>query len=238
MDSLEFFQSLPDNPGPEYNQIILKSIELEFLKFNWIPITITYQNKTVIFYVCEDAGHLELEDGKRFRPPVTAQVTQQCADLLQASMLTAKLMDARHLQAELKFDATLLPAGAQMLKTSYAKKYNDLLEQKRNKRDGIFTDCGKAWILDNTLAQSAGAVNYGFYSSTVLYHNSQGLKLWQNIGTRHNAMHQDYSQVLFLMKNECEVNGEKMAVNDVMMDPELCHIVTYNGAPLKYTRQP
>ncbi len=236
-NSIDIVNSLPENPSSERNQIIIKAVEDKLIKFNWIPITSEIPGHKAIFYVTEDAGYFELENDYRYRPQVTATMTQQCADILGASMVTAKIMDLSYKQAAIVEDATILPAGPQMSSSTYSKKYNDLVEKKRAGRSGLFRDCGKSWLLSNRLPTSAGAVNYGFYYKKAPYVNSQGAKLYQPESGVHDASHQDYSQVLFLMDSTCIVDDVTHKVSDIMQDKELCQLINYDGI-LKYTRQP
>lgn len=237
MDAQTWYNSLPTGASTDRDQMVLDAISSGLSTINWLPVTSTIDDHTAIFKVCDDAVHIELSNGNRFRFQVTANLTQQCADLLDASMMTAKLMDLSYQQASLKIDATILPALSQMSSTYYSKHWNSLLEKKRVGHTGLFRDCGKAWILDNKIASSAGAVNYGFYDRKALYTNPQGIKMWQTLGTRHNASHQDYSQTLFLMSNTCEVDGQDVNIMDIMKDPILSHLLNYGGI-LKYTKQP
>lgn len=237
MDSETWINSLPADAGAARDQMVLDAINSGIAVVNWVPVTSTIDGHTATFQVCDDAVRVEASDGCRFRFQVTAKMTQQCADLLGASMVTAKIMDLSYQQAELAVDASILLAGPAMSSTEYSQRWNAKVETKRAGQTGLFRDCGKAWILDNALAGSAGAVNYGFFAKDALYTNAQGIKLWQNVGSRHNAAHQDYSQTLFLMSIGCQVDGQDMNVVDVMKDPGLSKLINYGGV-LKYTKQP
>ena len=237
MDSLSWLTSLPNEPTAARNQLVLDAINGGLVSVNWVPVTSTINGHTATFQVCDDAIYVGMPDGARFRFQVNAKMTQQCADLLGGVMVTSKIMDLSYQQADVMLDATILPAGPDMSSTDFSRRWNAEVEAKRAGKTGLIRDCGKAWILDNALASSAGAVNYGFYSKSAIYTNSAGIKLWQNVGSRHNAEHQDYSQTLFLMSVGCQVDGQDMAVTDVMADPVLSHLVNYNGI-LKYTKQP
>lgn len=236
MDALSWINSLPTDANTTRNQMVLDAVASGLATVNWVPVTSTIKDHTAIFQVCEDAVRVE-DNGNRFRFQVTAKMNQQCADLLNASMVTTKIMDLSYQQASTVVDATVLSAGAQMSSTAYSKTWNQKVDIKRNGEMGLFRDCGKAWVLDNALANSAGAINYGFFAKNALYTNARNIKLWQNTGTRHNAQHQDYSQTLFLMSNMCQVDGQDMNVIDVMKDPILSYLINYGGV-LKYIKQP
>jgi len=239
MDIQTFYNTLP-NPSPTRDQMILDAINAGLTTINWIPINSSFNGHTAVFNVCDDALRVELSDGSRFRFAASATLLQKCADLLNASMVTAKIMDLRYQQAALnglQVDATILPAIPEMINTSYSKQWNSLVETKRNNFIGLFSDCGKTWVLDNGLSGSAGAVNYGFYAKNAIYTNPIGIKLYQNLGFKHNASYCDESQTAILMSLDCIVDGQAAKVTDIMTDPNLYGLITYNS-PLKYTRQP
>jgi hypothetical protein len=234
MNGSEWLASLPEQPTPVRDQMILEAVTSGLATCEWVPVTSKNNNYTAIFYVCDDAVSVTLDDGSRFRFPVSAKLAQQCADSMQASLPTSKVCDLAYQQATVKLPATLLPAGADMVTTTKSKTWNAALEKKRQGQTGLIRDCGKAWILSN--ARGAGAVNYGFYDPHAPYSNVRGLKLWQNVGTRHNALHTDYSQTLILMKLECEINGQTLSVLDVMKHPMLSKLINDDGV-LASTRQ-
>lgn len=217
--------------------MVLDAVSSGLAVVNFVPVTSTVNGHTATFQVCDDAAYVTADDGSRFRFQVTAKMSQQCADSLTASMVTAKIMDLSYQQAETMMNCCVLTAGPAMSSTDYSTRWNKMVENKRAGNTGLFRDCGKAWILDNALAGSAGAVNYGFYAKDALYSNTEGIKLWQNVGSRHNTDHQDYSQTLFLMSSACQVDGQDMKVTDIMVDPELSKLINYSGI-LHYTKQP
>lgn len=237
MDIKSWIDSLPNKPCLERDQAILKSIENNIITYNWIPITSTIKGHTAVFQVCDDAVRVELEDGVRFRFQVSATLAQQCADLMNASLITAKISDLSYQQAEIIVDASILYPSPDMVTIAKSKDWNKMVEKKRAGRIGLFRDCGKSWILSNRLTSSNGAINYGFYDHTAPYSGPAGLKMWQTIGTRHDRLHTDYSQTLLLMNKECQVDGNFINVTEVMKNPELAPLLSYEGV-LKFTRQP
>lgn len=236
MKACEWIDSLPDAPGPDRDRMVLEAVGSGLASCCWQPVTSSVAGHSGIFQVCDDAVRVELEDGTRFRMQVSATLAQQCADLLSASLLTAKLMDLSYQQATVTLRATILPAGPDMVTTSKSKLWNAAVEAKRAGRDGLIRDCGKAWILSNAGVGPNGAVNYGFFDKSAPYTNQIGLKLWQTVGTRHDRAHTDYSQTLILMAQECLVDGQAMKVSEVLANPELCKLISYEGV-IKHARQ-
>ncbi len=240
MDAETWINSLPNKSGAERNKFILEAVSEGLTTCQWVPITSNYKDYTATFYVCDDAIRVELADGFRFRFQVSAKLAQQCADILNVSFITTKISDLSYKQAQIVVPATTLKAGADMDTTNKSKQWNDLVEKKRAKREGLFRDCGKAWILDNNLKFSGGAINYGFYDPHAPYIGAGGSKMWQggvHGGGKHNAEHQDYSQTLIVMRKDCLINDKCYDISDVMRDAVLSYLINYDGI-LNYTRQP
>lgn len=237
MDSQSWLNSLPNNPGAARDQAVLDAISGGIVICKWSPIVSTIPGHTATFQVCEDAAYVELPDFSRFRFQVSATLAQKCADLLNASFITAKISDLAYKQAQVVVGVSTLSPGPDMVTTDKSKQFNTAVEKKRAGRTGLFRDCGKAWILSNRLSTSTSAINYGFYDKSAPYISQGGLKMWQTIGTRHDRSHTDYSQTLFLMSKTCEVDGQSANVVDVMKDPKLASLLSYEGV-LNFTRQP
>lgn len=234
MNGQEYLSGLPEEPNEERNRLTLAAISDGTLIVEWSEIESTYKNHIGKFNVSLDAAYCILDNCSRFRPQFSAAMAVQAAELVGGLLITPKLMDLRHLASN-KLNATLLNAGPEMSSTSYSKNYNEKLEAKRGDYQGIVSDCGKAWVLSNRLASSAGAVNYGFYDRSAPFTNPRGLKMWQTLGGMHNSNHQDYSQVLLLMGYMCEIDGQSMSVIDVMTNPELCGLISDEGI-IKYRK--
>lgn len=238
MDATNWLTSLPENPGPARDNAILDAVSNGIAYCYWVPITSEIPGHRATFQVSDDAVHVDLENGERFRVPVSALLAQKCADVIGGSLPTAKVCDLAYKQADVVLPCVNLPADANMSTTSRSKKYNTLLETKRAGRTGLVRDCGKAWVLSNWLGRAkTQAINYGFYDPAAIYKNPIGIKMWQTLGSRHNYLHTDYSQTLILMEAVCEVDGEQMNVADVMRSPTLWRLISDEGI-IPYTRQP
>lgn len=238
MNGSEWLATLPDLPGAERDKKILDAVSSGLAYCYWLPVISEIPGYRAVFQVCDDAVRVDLEDGSRFRVQVTAKLAQQCADIIGGSLITSKISDLAYKQANVILGASPLAASAAMVTTARSKTYNEVVEKKRAGKTGLIRDCGKAWILDNALAYSLGAVNYGFYDRNAPAVGPGGFKMWQTVGTRHNALHTDYSQTLILMESVCELNDEKaVPIASIMKDPKLAKLINYSGV-LKYTRQP
>lgn len=240
----EWLKALPVGPGTTRDKMVLDAVESGLLDCEWKRISSVIAGHEAIFSVCDDALRITLDDGSKFRPQCSAILQQKCADLMSKTkplpviLPTAKLLDLSYQQADVKLNCTALPAGAKMSTTEYSKLYNIEFEKKRAGRTGLIRDCGKSWILSNKFAKGPStAVNHGFYSSSGIAINPLGAKLYQNEGAAHNYKHEDYSQLILLVVDQCLLDGEMVKVTDLLDDPTLSKLVNYNGR-LPYKRQP
>lgn len=232
----EWLNNLPNLPGPTRDKMILEAAESGLLISEWSIVRSKIPDYEAIFSVTSDALYVTLEDGSRFRPPCSAQLQQQCADVFTASLPTPKIMDMSYIQASVKLDCVSLPAGAKMSTIDYSKLYNKEFEKRRAGRDGLIRDSGKSWVLSNRLGESKTiAINHGFYSKSGPS-VSGGVKLYQSVGGRHNALHTDYSQLIQLVSSQCLLNNETVEIVDLMKHPILCKLLSYEY--LKFSRQP
>ena len=238
MNGQNFLDNLPDKPSSKRNQLTIDAVAKGIIVVEWTEIISTYKEYIGKFYITTDAGYCILDNMERFRPSFSAQMAQQAADIVGGMLPTSKIMDLAYLQAATKINATILSPSSIMSNTSYSKKFNSVLEKKRDGRIDLITDCGKAWILSNKIKYSAGAVNYGFFDQKAPFVNKYGIKGWQiPPGTRHNAKHLDYSQVLILMSSICYINDQHMKTSEVMSHPILCNLIS-NENIINITRMP
>lgn len=241
MNGDDWLDNLPENPSQAYDDMVLKAVNSGILYCNWEEVVSSIPGYDAIFYVCDDAYHLDLSDGTRYRPQVSATLAQKCADICGASLPTSKICDLSYLQAHVKLPAVLIPVSKLMATTTYSKRYNVELEKRRAGRTGLIRGVGKSWIISNKiltvhLAPNT-ACNYGYFDLNAPYTNSSGIRLWQQRSTRHNRLHQDFSQCLILMADYCKINGQNEKVSDVMTSPILSKLISDEGV-LKITRQP
>ena len=182
-------------------------------------------------------------------------------DPLPSLLLTPKLLDMRWAGAAVqKQIADPCPQNVAGILAEESKKLNKCLTGQVSSSGKWVADPGKIWALTNQLGGTIGrgdrAVNYGWHvhASRVKNGKWNGIGLeasgtkgqWviQGPGTRHDAYHIDYSQILLLVAGWCQVifpgeeNPRTMKTADVYRSKDLAHLVTYDGAPLRLIRQP
>src|ERR1700743_242759 len=153
--SNEWLDKCPELPGEDRDNYLVEAITNGLVNFDWVDVISNIDGHTATFQVLADAAYITLDDGGRFRPMVSASLNQKIADMLNVSMLTAKIHDLSYAQAT-QIECSVLSAGPQMSSTSYSKKWNAIVETKRNGCTALIRDTGKIWCLDNSLAWSSG----------------------------------------------------------------------------------
>ncbi len=239
MNGTEWLNSLPEKLGEKRDAMILDAVQNGIVYCNWLPVVSRVGNDCAIFQVCDDAMHADLENGRRFRPPVSATLAQKCADIIGGSLITSKVSDLAYQQADVVLPAVTLGSTIDMTTTSRSKTYNEKVDEKRQGRGGLVRDCGKAWILSNWLGRAKNqAINYGFYDPRAPYKNSKGIRMHQSHGSKHDSIqHSDYSQTLIVMAAYCSLNGEHIGVAELLKHPTLHKLISDEGI-IKYSRQP
>lgn len=191
----------------------------------WRPVRSSLGGHHLEVYVLADA----LKDASGVRFSVTARDVQHYADELGALPTTAKLEDLAWEQA----DVRLAPQLQNLAKgENDPARHSNRIEVALNGRSGLIRTVGKAWILHPRLGRDGvTAINYGLHDPKAPYTGWSGLKMWQTVGTRHNDQHHDYSQTCACLAfRSCLLDGETRDLEDIMRDPALAELVSYEGS--------
>ena len=178
---------MPEPTSPNYAQWIYDRVSDGTMQFDWQELNGIQQMQDAMYFIDDD--------NCRFRPPVSETICKYIAKLIGVQLISEDQMDDRYINAELKLNATILPASPDMASKAYTIKWNKLLEGKRNDFVGLISDCGKVWL------NAPITTNYGYFDTKAPYQNARGIKLWQAKGTRHNALHLDESQIALFVKS-------------------------------------
>jgi len=200
---------------------------------------------------------LVISDGLKIdniRVNVSAYLQQQIADLLNASLLTAKLCDLLWHHSEIKINPSpqqISSSNESMIDHSH--RVDKQIEQYKNK--GIISTIGKNWIVDNRLLTPKipnQACNYGWHFTGLSFNGIKGnvnqsllknpntkqyWKVIQPASFHHNFLHSDYSQICVLVSRQCWINGKEKDLFDVLKDPNFASLVNHDGI-LHVLRQP
>jgi hypothetical protein len=238
--------TFPEKISDREKYIFDKVIAGEF-GAQWEKITYTAGCMTLELQVMEDALKI---DGVRVN--VSATLQQQLADVFDASLMTAQVADLVYLSAARRIG----PAPMSISTTVKSMvKHSANVDSKLKTlpvSEGLVSDPGKHWILDQKIEQNPKrACNYGWHFTGSSYMGikgfnvasklnsigSQPVKVIQPNAIAHDPHHTDYSQVCQLVSQTCWVDGKEKRFSELLVDPVLAVLVSHQG-PLKYIRQP
>lgn len=231
----EFWQNLPEPPCEEREAKILQAVVGgNFDPIVWTPIGVGIdEGADLLIQVATDALTI---DGIRVN--VTMTTMQQLVDVLGHAFPTSKISDLIYQHAEVINRASTQTPDSKMAYTSRTIKHSQAVDSKIDSKSGMPSTVGKDWVLSNALVGKPDkSANYGWHDRSAPYTSPGGIKLWQTLGIRHNRRHVDYSQVVRLVSRHCLLNGEPYDLMDILQDPNLAHLVSYEGV-LQLGRMP
>jgi cell division septation protein DedD len=218
----------------EREQYILQAVRDGRAVLSWVPFQIEGNGHKLLLWVSGDAIKV---DGVRVA--ATPKVQQAVASMLVALPLTAKLADIMHAGASVEVRAQ--PSGGWSgspysgrvtYSTAQMVEHSERVDRARGGGSGgLASTVGKDWILSNKAAPPVAA-NYGWHDRAAPYLSQGGLKLWQQVGTRHNIDHGDYSQIMRFARRDATLDGRPIDLATVYQSPELASLVSYEG-PLR-----
>lgn len=190
----------------------------------WTTITVQDRRHTLEIDVPEDALRIE-----GVRVNVSARTAQQICDLLECILPTPRLVMLMHQQATVPVYVGPRAPDATMSTTATMVARSRDVDAAICGRTGLVSQgAWKHWVLAPG-ATDRRAANYGWMRA--------GSKPWQSLGLQHNLDHTDYSQCWQSPRRACRVDGRQADLADVLRDPELAPLVSWDGA-LRVTRQP
>jgi peptidoglycan hydrolase-like protein with peptidoglycan-binding domain len=250
MNGREFIKSLPDLPCDERGEKILQAIkDGNMSPIGWEPIKTKFDGHEGVIYVSNDALMVGDEDPVRFT--VTHIYAQKIVDYLGGVLPTAKISDEIYAQSVVKLPPCTQPADpTERKKYGYSVHMDDVDAVIRHHDDvsaslkgryGLVAPVGKDWSATNKIAGRPDlAANYGLHDPRAPYQAATpaGGKVWQpGPGTKHNPQHDDYSQVLRIVKRAMIIDAREMDIEVVARDPELWGLVSSEGV-MKSMRHP
>src|SRR3990167_5549040 len=158
---------------------VLDAVRAGDAVFEWIPIV----SGPVTLWVFADALKVA-----GVRVVVNAAEAQRVADVLDALLTTPKVEDLIWMQAVVRIEPH---PGDVTQKT--AAQHSGEIDHDVAGRAGLVCTVGKSWVLTNSLREGRAA-NYGWHGTGAKYpaQTIPGVKVWQPLGTAHNAEHVDY----------------------------------------------
>lgn len=237
---------------------ILDRVQRGHFDMTWTPLIVSDRNHVITLQVSREPMRV---DGVIFG--AGAKLGQQIADTLGCRMVTSKIKDIMYAAAVMKINPitignfhTLdgLPPLTlnDMEKTEAFVRHTNLVDRAIQEAGGrpstgIIMSLEKSFILSNQ-ASAAHGVNYGWYVNVpygttnwlgVPVHPSVTLTstVIQQPGTWHGLDQDDYASGTAFVREDVGVDGQLMALDDVLRDPTLAPILSVEGT-LHWLRQP
>lgn len=242
------YPSLPPTAGTEREEAILGLVKAGTYEITWEKITAQHEAHRGEFWVLAQPlriGGLVVN--------VSARTNQLIADYLGALLMTPKLADLMWAQRVVTLPP--MPRGQKnMASTSEMIAHSEALDKAlaaQGNPGGIVGTMGKLWVIDNALLKLKFAMNYGWHfvgksfqgikgeeaASRMVAPDGSIQRLIQGRGTRHDMEHTDYSQVCYVVAQDCTVDGQPMLLSEVLLDPELAPLASHQGV-VTCLRQP
>ena len=222
--------ALPPHACPEREQLLLDAARAGALDpIAWAPVDCSRSGRRLVVYVTADALRLA---GVRI---TTTHVTaQHLADLLGGHLLTSRIADLAYEQALLRLAPQIGGHGLDMSDTWRMVEHSAAVDAAHLgfvPGDGeLVADVGKDWVNTPRLrAQPDRAANFGWHTFGAPLRSPGGAHVYQSVGLAHNLAHVDYSQVVRLVRADCELDGEVRPLAEIALDPLLHALVSDEG---------
>lgn len=177
--------------------------------------------------VCVMPDYLAVGSDKDFvRLPMGLPTAAQIADSFGFLLPTTRIVDAVFAQAGARLAPRPMPAGERMRTTTYFRQHNETVERQRSSlhtaQSTLIAGQKKDLVLSNALRNRPGRVAiYG-------WHRGVGEPI-QPLSTVHGAMYADYSHGVRLVSRTAFVDGQAVALTDLLADPAYAALLSDEG---------
>jgi hypothetical protein len=252
---------LPPGGGPAREEKIKELVQNNrFRTVEWSPVDCSRDGVECKIYVSSDA--LALGDDENFvRLNAGHRTAEELAIILSKKfgrtvlLPTTRIMDKAWQQAKVKLSPKIFPASPQMSNTDLMYAHSRRVEKERAGRPGLVRPVGKGWVssafilgegthkaaqFPKKAAPDQLPTNFGWHLPQGSYKSPGGVPVIQPISNYHaglDANYTDYSQVVYLVRGDVEVDGKSMQLADVLRHPTLSRLVSDEG-PLTRIRHP
>jgi hypothetical protein len=196
-----------------------------------VPVTIVEssdgQTNSATFYVTPDYLSVGSDDDY-FLTPLTPMTAQRLADQLDCSLPTRKMVDAIYRAAPLKLAPSPIPPSAAMTTVPVFAAHNAIVRMQRLAVANTYplgtlvAGHKKDVVLSARLTDAPDKVAiYG-------WQQTNGAPI-QPLYLGHAATWVDYSHGIRLVQHRMTVNGETTTVAQVLADPRLAGLLSYEG---------
>lgn len=235
----EFAQKTSGIRGRERQRQAIAEIERgnipDFLR-ELVPVRFTYKpagRDTVRAVIWVTPDYLAIGSDEDFlRIPLTFPSALDVAQAFRCILPTRKIVDAIYEQATCRLSPQPLLPGPKMRSSEYYLEHQRLIETQRlDCPDGtLVAGHKKDVVITNRLYQKPGRIAiYG-------WHRKKSKKPIQPLSTVHEARYADYSHGIRLVSQNIWIDGEERSIYDVLQDPVLGSMLTYEKVITKPRR--
>lgn len=189
--------------------------------------------KTVTGKLWVSPDYLALGDDSNYiRFPMNPITAQKIADRYDCILPTQKIVDLIYRQADTKLKPITFRPGPKMVRTSQYFRHNRAIQRQllKRKKGKLIAGHKKDLVISNRLLRKKKRVAiYG-------WHRPNG-KAIQPLSTIHGDYYADYSHGVRLVYERMEINGKMVPIADVLKDPSLASVISYEGV-IKNVRYP
>lgn len=213
----------------QYRQGNIPDFLRHFSKVSFMSQTRSGKQAAVTLWVLPD--YLGIGTNQDFlRTPMTPLSAQVIADQFGLLLPTVKIVDAIYHAASVKLDPQPFKPGPQMVTLGELIRHNKVIQASLHNQvpRGLVAGHKKDIVISNLLLKKPNRVAiYG-------WHLRSGTAI-QPLTTVHGNWYADYSHGVRLIAQTMIINDVIYKVSDVLRDPELSALISYEG-PMKILR--
>ena len=200
-----------------------------FSKVRFTSQTSSGKSREVTLYVLPD--YLAIGNNSDYlRLPMSPLTAQAIADQYGLVLPTVKIVDAIYRAASVKLDPRPFKPGPEMVSVAELVRHNAVVQTalKSQVPPGLVAGHKKDIVITDLLLRKPDRVAiYGWHLRT-------GIAI-QPVSTAHGNYYADYSHGTRLMAATMVIDDVSHKVSDVLKDPELAALISYEG-PMKTLR--
>jgi hypothetical protein len=195
-----------------------------------VPVKLRYElpgGRLLIATIFVTPDYLAIgSDDDFLRIPMNLYTAQSVASRFGFILPTKKIVDAIYAQAAFHLLPQPMSACPEMRSTAYYRTHNQMIQEQMHARGiplgELISGDKKDVVVTNLLALNEGRIAiYG-------WHRAIGQPI-QPLSTLHGAFYADYSHGIRLISDTVLVNGRRQSIYDVLRDPLLAKLLSYEG---------
>ena len=193
-----------------------------------IKFTKKSSNETIEITICVTGNYLSLgSETDNVIVPLGLPQARQVAQKFKMILPTTKMVDAIYDVADVRLKPVTMSPGPQMTSVPYIVEHDKLLKDQlkkyQNAEKKLIAGHKKDLVITNRLAKNFHRVAiYG-------WHKNASTPI-QPLSTVHGENYADYSHGVRLISSTAFINGKKISILDLLLDPKFATLINNGGA--------